>query len=774
VRRLAPFLLALIALAWSSGADAARREHAVHGTVRKLCDAVQVHKWPGGPRVGRVAAGRDLRRYHFEGAWALTVSTRAPVLRGYVLVRAFCPPSARGRRAAAVARRLAAHPPPGRAGTPLARPQLRRVCAPVVYLRDRPLNRPISLLYVGDAFGATRRARNPWIGGVAHGHAARRGWVPRSALCRGLGRRAAGHTPAAGPARSTVLAPPSVVRCGARVSGRRMLQVGVQGASDVAVELRGRSGAVVSSARFTHGRPGRWSYAAAGPYECGKSYVVAYEAAGVPVRFAVSVAAAGREAASAATAALPFAAAGAGRTAASAPSTAFRFAAAAASVAGAGRTAASAPAPGFRRAATVRSVAGARRTAASAAARALRRAAAAAASTHRALAAACRSRPQRRFAHGGRGPVDHRFHARPAVSADGRYVAYDLPAAGLVAGDRNHARDVFVRDVATGRTELVSIARGGGVGDATSRAAAISADGATVAFESSATNLVAGDDDGRRDVFVRDLRTATTRLVAPGRSPALSGDGRFVAFERAGDVVVADLRTAAIRRVARAAYRPALSADGRYVAYESRSATLARGDANHDWDVFRTELATGRTVLLSAGPEGRSRRGTSLAAVLSADGSVAAFQSDAPLVRGDRSGLRDVFVRDVAARRTVLVSANGCGRPANGYNRYPSISADGRRVAFDSHATDLVRGAPRGRGQVYLRDLATRRTRLLSATPAGRASSRTSFSPALAARAAIVAFPSFAYDLGPKDANRRVDIYLRGVATGRTQRLSLP
>ena len=81
-------------------------------------------------------------------------------------------------------------------------------------------------------------------------------------------------------------------------------------------------------------------------------------------------------------------------------------------------------------------------------------------------------------------------------------------------------------------------------------------------------------------------------------------------------------------------------------------------------------------------------------------------------------------------------------------------------------------GAPRGRGQIYLRDVRGRRTRLLSTTPAGGASARTSFSPALAARAAIVAFPSFAYDLGPRDANQRVDIYLRSVATRATRRLS--
>jgi TolB protein len=715
VRRALPLAftaLALLVVALPSGADA-RRDHVVHGTVRKLCDAAKVRKWPSGPSIGRVPAGHDLRRYHFQGEWALSVTTKRPFLRGYVLTRAFCPPSARGRRAAEAARRLAAHPPTGRPGTPYARPVLRRVCAPLIYVRDRPLNRAIALLYVGDAFQATRRARNPWIGGMARGHARRRGWVPRSALCRGLDRRAPGYRPAAGPAGSTVLAPPAVVPCGALVSGRRLFEVGVRG-SDVAAELLDHKGRSVSSARFTHGHAGRWRYAAAGPYVCGASYVISYTAGSAHARVTVRVAPAGQGA----------------KPAGDASATLAQVASAAEPVT--------------------------------------------ALATAAAAAASCRSTPQKPFAHGGRGPVDHRFHARPALSADGRRIAYDLPAAGIVPGDRNRARDVFVRDAVAGRTELVSVARGGGVGNGTSRAASISADGRSVAFESSATNLVERDGDSVRDVFVRALRAGTTRLVGPGRSPALSGDGRVVAYESAGAIVVFDLASGTSRRVAGSGYRPALSADGRYVAFESRDDGLAARDANKNWDVLRTDLASGDTILLSAAGDGRSRSGQSLAAVLSADGSVAAFQSDAPLVSGDRSGLRDVFVRDLRAGRTVLVSANRCGRPANGYNRYPSISADGRRVAFDSHATDLVAGAPRGRGQVYLRDLAARRTRLLSVKRSGGASARTSFSPALAAKAAVVAFPSFAYDLGPRDTNKRVDIYRRSVAKGRTQLVSRP
>jgi Tol biopolymer transport system component len=737
---LAVAALALLAVALpvaANGAAVQRRAHATHGTVRKLCEPARVRKWPHGPSVGRVAAGKDLRRYHFDGAWALGVTTKRPVLRGWVLVDAFCRPSARGRRAALIARELAAHPPAGRPGTPLAKPRLRRVCAPLIYVRDRPLNRAIGLLYVGDTLSVTRRARNPWLGGVANGHVKRRGWIPRSALCHDMDKRAAGHAPAAGPTGHTVLAPPAVVRCGALVSGGRMLQVGLLGTDDVGAELHDHAGRLVSSARFTRGRGGRWSYAAAGPYRCGQRYAVVYESGDQRVRFALRVAARRAPKRDGTAAASSF---GLGARASSATR--------AGAVGPAAAVVHAAPAP--RVASAVRRVG----------ATSLRRA-----------APSCASKPQKKFAHGGNGPVDHRFHARPAISADGRYVAFDLPAAGIVPADRNGVRDVFVRDAAGGRTKLVSVARGGGVGNATSRAASISAGGRLVAFESSASDLVAGDDDGVRDVFVRDVRAGTTRRIAPGRSPALSADGRFVAFEGAGGVVVADLGAGTRRRVVTAAYRPALSADGRYVAFETRRA-ISNRDANHNWDVYRLDRTSGATVLLSAGPDGPSRGGQSLSAVLSADGSVAAFQSDAPLTRNDRSGLRDVFVRDVAKRRTTLVSASRCGRPSNGYNRYPSISADGRLVAFDSHATDIVAGAPRGRGQVYLRDVARGRTRLISATGDGRPSSRTSFSPAIAGRATIVAFPSFAYDLGPKDANHRVDIYRRNVVRAVTNRVS--
>jgi len=206
------FLL-LAALLASAPAGAAPREHDTHGTVRKLCVPAVMRHWAGGPSAGRLERGTNVRRFDLGPRLALGVTNgHRPVVRGYVARSAFCPPSARGRRALARARALAARSGRGRPATLLVRPVLRRVCADEVYLRDRPLNRAVSLMFRGDAILTDRRARNPWRGGAAYGHANRRGFVPEAALCHGIARRLPGHraTAVEGLAAVRVLAPPAV------------------------------------------------------------------------------------------------------------------------------------------------------------------------------------------------------------------------------------------------------------------------------------------------------------------------------------------------------------------------------------------------------------------------------------------------------------------------------------------------------------------------------------------------------------------------------------
>jgi Tol biopolymer transport system component len=212
----------------------------------------------------------------------------------------------------------------------------------------------------------------------------------------------------------------------------------------------------------------------------------------------------------------------------------------------------------------------------------------------------------------------------PSMSADGRYVAFVSRAANLVAGDTNGDDDVFVSDLLTGRTVRASIATNGAQGNGGSGEPSISADGRRVAFSSGA-GLVPGDTNAARDVFVRDLVAGTTRRVSVSSSgaqaadqslnPAISADGNDVAYESpaanlvpedtnaAWDVFVRDLRAGQTRRASvssdgsqgiRDSRSPSLSGDGGRVAFASAAGNLVAADTNRLTDIFvRTEGPTG-------------------------------------------------------------------------------------------------------------------------------------------------------------------------------------
>ena len=203
------------------------------------------------------------------------------------------------------------------------------------------------------------------------------------------------------------------------------------------------------------------------------------------------------------------------------------------------------------------------------------------------------------------------------LSADGRYVAFASLAFNLVRGDTNRQADIFVRDRATRRTTRVSVRSNGRQANGGSALPAISADGRYVAFRSVATNLVAGDTNGHADVFVHDRQTGRTRRVSvtpdggqangPSDAPALSADGNLVAFDSAAsnlvasdtnahrDVFVRDRAAGRTRRVSISSAfvpanglseRPALSADGRVAGFTSYATNLVRRDRNGNADVF--------------------------------------------------------------------------------------------------------------------------------------------------------------------------------------------
>jgi Tol biopolymer transport system component len=338
---------------------------------------------------------------------------------------------------------------------------------------------------------------------------------------------------------------------------------------------------------------------------------------------------------------------------------------------------------------------------------------------------------------GPRGAQANQNSSEPDVSADGRYVAFALDATNLVPGDTNGWRDVFVHDRGTGRTTRVSIGPGGAQANAPSEGLDISADGRFVAFSSRATNLVPGDTNRETDVFVRDLRAGTTRRASVGRGGAQS-DG----FSSG----------------------PSLSADGRFVAFHSEATNLVSGDTNGQFDVFVRDLQAGSTRRVSLGPRGAQGNRFSLNPAISGDGRVVAFQSDAGnLVPGDTNDAWDVFVRLLATGTTRRVSVGpGGAQVADGTDSgVPDISADGRFVAFTSRSPDLVAGDENGDTDVFLHELRAGATRRPSVGAGGVDGNARSGDPVASGDRRLVAFRSDATNLAPRDTNGHTDVLVR-------------
>lgn len=333
-----------------------------------------------------------------------------------------------------------------------------------------------------------------------------------------------------------------------------------------------------------------------------------------------------------------------------------------------------------------------------------------------------------------------------AISADGRFVAFRSDAPDLVAGDTNGVRDAFVRDLVTGVTTRVSVDSSGVEGNGHTHGPAISADGRFVAFGSKARNLVPGDTNAKTDVFVHDTLTATTTRVSVDSSGG-EGNGR------------SDF--------------PSISADGRFVAFESDASDLVAGDTNLETDVFLHDTHTGTTTRVSVSDGGAEATSWSVQPAISADGTHVAFRSLAPdLVPGDTSYAPDVFVRDVVNATTSLVSADTSGGEADSESARPSLSTDGDHIAFFSYASDLVPGDTNGRADIFVRDTVALTTTRVSVDSSGTQADHHSFDPSISADGRYVAYSSRASNLVPGDVNHE-DVFVHDLSTSTTTRVSL-
>lgn len=347
----------------------------------------------------------------------------------------------------------------------------------------------------------------------------------------------------------------------------------------------------------------------------------------------------------------------------------------------------------------------------------------------------------------------------PEMTPDGRYVVFTSAARDLTS-DLLVGQNIFVRDRQTGTTELVSVNKAGtGSASGFSYTPTISSDGRYVAFVSTASDLVANDVTRDTDIFVRDRQTGTTELISINRAGTSSGNGQ------------SDFS--------------AISSDGRYVLFMSYATDLvAESDATGIFgaDVFVRDRQTGMTRLVSINSAGTSSGAeSSLSAKITPDGRYVAFLSYAHDLAADVSDVNDdldVFVRDMQTATTTLVSVNGAGTASGNLESGFSfnITPDGRYVAFQSHATDLV-AAPadaNGKGDIYVRDLQAAKTRLVSLNHAGTSGGNAvSFEPGITPDGRYIAFKSFAGNLVENDAGNSEDVFVRDLQTGTTELISV-
>lgn len=364
-----------------------------------------------------------------------------------------------------------------------------------------------------------------------------------------------------------------------------------------------------------------------------------------------------------------------------------------------------------------------------------------------------------------------------------------------------------VGGVAAVTTQLVSISTTRAKGNGASLDAYVSADGRLVVYHSDATNLDPADTNNVRDVFVRDRLAGTTTLVSASaagvvgngisQDPAISKGGRYVTFRSqannlvsgdtngtAWDIFVKDLQTGAIDRVSVStagaqangtSQNPVISADGRYVAYRSSATNLVTGDTNGQPDVFVRDRQTATTTRVSVATGGtQATGGVSDEPAISDDGRYVAFQSAATnLVTGDTNALTDIFRHDRQTTTTIRLSVSSAGAQATGASGDPSINGDGSRVVFKSLAANLVTGDTNAKEDIFVRLVATSETIRASLSNSGAQVTSSSSDPSISTDGTKVAFYSTASALVTSDTNNRGDVFVRDLTANTTERKSL-
>lgn len=324
-----------------------------------------------------------------------------------------------------------------------------------------------------------------------------------------------------------------------------------------------------------------------------------------------------------------------------------------------------------------------------------------------------------------------------------------LAAVTGVAGAGSSGNASAFAPAESGRTVRISVVAGGEPNDISgiSSNPVVDSRGEVVAFDSAATNLVSGDTNEFDDVFVRDRVSDQTERVS---------------ISSAGDQANGD------------STRPSISGDGEVIAFESVASNLVPRDTGGP-DVFVRDRGVGSTVRVSERADGKPGNGPSITPSISRNGWYVAFASDATNLAGTPvSGGRDILVRDLLTGAIEVASLKQDGDPAGGGSASPAISADGRYVAFQSFAADIVPGDTNDNFDVFVRDRVLGETSIVSVSSAGGiAEGGASFAPAISADGHTVVFASDATTLVAGDSNDVTDAFAHDLQSGQTERVSL-